>query len=127
MRLSSTRTVTVERAGVALPVATNATATITISSETFCISSPSGIEKGCLASLRRTVGRVIGAGTGLVCVPARKCGVDARGPILVVALTLSAFLLASLFAAGPRRTEVSVSSARRCSLRCRHQHDVDLA
>src|SRR6266508_3620940 len=122
MRLSSTRTVTVERAGVALPAATNATATITISSETFCISSPSGIKKGCLASLRRTVGGVIGAGTGLVSVPARKCGVDAHGPILVVALTLSAFLLAS----GARRTETA-SSARRCSLRCRHQRDVDLA
>src|SRR6266498_1441611 len=78
MRLSSTRTVTAGRADVALPAPTRATAAITISGETFCISSPSGIEKGRLASLRRTVGRVIGAGTGLVSVAARKCGVDAR-------------------------------------------------
>src|SRR6266545_893311 len=77
MRLSSTRTVTVGRADVALPAATNATAAIMMSSETFCISSPSEIELA-LPSLRRRCCRVSQAGTELASVPVRKCRSEAR-------------------------------------------------
>src|SRR6266498_5159175 len=77
MRLSSTRTVTVGRADVALGAAVTATAAITMSSETFCMTPPSGLELA-LPSLRRRCRPVAQAGTEIVSVPVRKCAPGAR-------------------------------------------------